>query len=174
MGAAEQTAYSQADPQVRNALLERANALANAEQANFNRRIGTQAGVSQKGLGATNRLLQQNINTQSGLITDIAGATASGLIGAANQSQQLGTGALSAIFGLSDYRLKDNVEHIGYDEEGRKLYSWDWKEGHEDITAGHATMGYMAHELLKSDPWAVYFGNDGYMRIHEDWLNGGH
>jgi hypothetical protein len=66
---------------------------------------------------------------------------------------------------LSDVRLKENIRPVGVTDEGVKLYTWDWKEGHEDITHGHPTFGVLAQEVAEAIPEAVTVGDDGYYRV---------
>ena len=110
---------------------------------------------------------------EADLIAGIGETAASGLIGAANASQQQGMSALGLLGSfLSDYRLKENVKLTGQDSEGRNLYSWDWIKGHEHITEGQPTTGWMAHEIIESDPRAVSFNAHGFMVINGGALHG--
>ena len=71
----------------------------------------------------------------------------------------------SVIPTFSDVRLKENIEPAGVTQDGIKLYTWDWKEGHEDLTKSQPTFGVLAQELIKVMPQAVHMSPEGYYQV---------
>lgn len=71
-----------------------------------------------------------------------------------------GAGMMIAAGG-SDRRLKENIEKVGVDEAtGLNLYEFNYR-GHP----GTRLRGVMADEVLKVQPDAVHYGEDGYMYV---------
>ncbi len=68
-----------------------------------------------------------------------------GLLGTVGQGLQV-AGSAAALF--SDARLKTDIRPLGRDAEGRNRYAWRYLWG----ALGE---GYLAHEVLKTDPQAV-------------------
>ena len=68
-----------------------------------------------------------------------------GLLGTIGQGLQV-AGSAAALF--SDVRLKTDIRPLGRDAEGRNRYAWRYLWG----APGE---GYLAHEVLKTDPQAV-------------------
>lgn len=77
-----------------------------------------------------------------------------------------GKGGLSAFFGTSDARLKENIRSLGQVGDFN-LYEWDWNE--EGVAAGAAvepTYGVIAQEVEQIRPEYVVMGDDGYRRVN--------
>ena len=68
-----------------------------------------------------------------------------GLLGSIGQGLQV-AGSAASLF--SDVRLKTDIRPLGKDAEGRNRYAWRYLWG----APGE---GYLAHEVLKTDPQAV-------------------
>lgn len=93
-------------------------------------------------------------NIYGGLLSGIGG-----LLGASSENAPWWTTI------LSDVRLKENIVPAGSTKEGVRLYTWDWKDGHEELTKDQPTSGVLAQELLEVMPEAVHVGDDGYYRV---------
>jgi hypothetical protein len=84
----------------------------------------------------------------------------------------LGAQTAGSIFGPSDPRLKENIQHVG-DIDGIRFYNWDWnEEGKRVADVSQATFGVMADELQKTHPQLVTTGADGYLRVNYAGLKG--
>jgi hypothetical protein len=106
-------------------------------------------GFSQLGLGAG------NLVTQAGQYSTGTGQTA-------GKQGNLGTilQAASMIPGISDRRVKMNIEKIGEYSDGLGKYRYEFKPGHE-LPTGIKYEGVMADEVKELRPWAYlpkYFG----------------
>lgn len=72
-----------------------------------------------------------------------------------------GAAKLAPVFGLSDRRLKENIEQVGRDERtGLALYEFNYKS-----TPGVRFRGVMADEVDAFDPGAVIRRDDGYLAV---------
>lgn len=80
----------------RNALLERADQIANAQFSPYRNRTATQAGISSGGLNTTNRLLQSGADAQSALLNQAAEAAAQVVQGQSQQRANTATGIFGA------------------------------------------------------------------------------
>jgi len=115
------------------------------------------------GLEAQLANIQGQLGQQTGL-AQLYGGVYGGLL--SGIGGLLGTSSTNAPWWWpSDLRLKENIKHIGEIKDGIKLYTWDWKEGHEDITGSQPTYGVLAQELMEVMPEAVHEGADGYYRV---------
>lgn len=66
---------------------------------------------------------------------------------------------------FSDKRLKENIKEVG-ELAGQKLYTWTWKDTEETKSfAGDAGIGFIAQEVEKTLPHAVYEEDNGYKKI---------
>ena len=82
-------------------------------------------------------------------------------------------GAVGGFVGglFSDLALKSNVEPIGKDKKGRTKYKWEWNETAKKMGIDHMpTEGYIAQELLGSDPQAVRINENGYLMVAAEEL----
>jgi len=100
----------------------------------------------------------------SGAITGGANAQAAGLMGAANARSQgvgnmIGLGALA----FSDSRLKHNIIRHGQDTNGNTLYRFSYNG--DEIRY----LGYMAQDLLKTDPEHVILDDSGFYKVTEKY-----
>lgn len=73
-------------------------------------------------------------------------------------------GALGGLFGagmglFSDRRLKENIEQVGKTDTGTPVYKFNY------IGSPVTHIGYMAQDLLESQPDAVMQDNSGYYRV---------
>jgi Chaperone of endosialidase len=110
-------------------------------------------------MGLTNQSNQANANAQNAQNN----ALLSGLFTLGGSLISSPTGTLSKIF--SDIRMKENIELIGYTENGLNVYDFDYKPEYKDI-AGHGRFrGVMAQEVEKIIPYAVITLNDGYKMV---------
>lgn len=115
------------------------------------------------GLEAQLANIQGELGQQTGL-AQLYGGVYGGLL--SGIGGLLGTSSTNAPWWWpSDLRLKENIKHIGEIKDGIKLYTWDWKEGHEDIVGSQPTYGVLAQELMNVMPEAVHMGDDGYYRV---------
>ena len=74
--------------------------------------------------------------------------------------------------GLSDVRLKKDIQKVGELTSGLNIYTWEWNDkAHEIGVADSPTYGVVAQEAAKLYPDAVTEGDDGYLRV--DYSAGG-
>lgn len=62
----------------------------------------------------------------------------------------------------SDIRLKTDIKRIGKTDTGVPIYKFRYKHG------GPVQIGYMAQDLLETNPDAVSMGPDGFYRVNYD------
>lgn len=98
--------------------------------------------------------------------TDVAGITQAGyanqMAGYNSGQQQLGglfSAGASLIPLLSDRRAKTDIKRIGQTDAGTPIYRFKYKHG------GPVQIGYMAQDLLETQPHAVTTGPDGFYRV---------
>jgi hypothetical protein len=60
---------------------------------------------------------------------------------------------------LSDRRAKTDIKRIGQTDAGTPIYRFKYKHG------GPVQIGYMAQDLLETQPHAVTTGPDGFYRV---------
>lgn len=98
----------------------------------------------------------------------VAGVDYTGLVNQKYQSEMNAynaqMGALGGLFGaglglFSDRRLKENIERIGQTDTGTPVYKFNY------IGNKQTHIGYMAQDLLETQPDAVRKGSDGYYRV---------
>ena len=147
-------------------LAERAQRLGEGEFSNFRNRIFNTAGFSSSGLNNTNRLLQQNVDSQANILNNAGASAASGLISGANQRGQA-AGAVGGLVGaFCDKRLKDSAVQIGTYEIGIPKYEWDWTDTALALVGDQPNQGPMAHEVQAIMPDNVHEVS-GYLRIKD-------
>ena len=103
--------------------------------------------------------------------TSVAGTDIAGLTNGAYQQQmqgyQAGQQQLGGLFSagasliplLSDRRAKTDIKRIGQTDAGTPIYRFKYKHG------GPVQIGYMAQDLLETQPHAVTTGPDGFYRV---------
>lgn len=139
---------------------------------NFNARaqrfgeLGDIIGTSQNAAAGLGGISQTGASNIANLRTQGANAMAAGGIAQANAQAQ-GTqnmvgliAAMAPFFAASDKRLKENILFVGKDEEGNKIYEWEYKDDEKPRYRGH-----MAQEVIKKDPGNVLFDAAGYMHV---------
>jgi len=110
-------------------------------------------------MGLTNQSNQANANAQNAQNN----ALLSGLFTLGGASLMSPAGTFTKMF--SDIRMKENIELIGYTENGLNVYDFNYKPEYKDI-AGHGRFrGVMAQEVEKVIPYAVITLNDGYKMV---------
>lgn len=62
----------------------------------------------------------------------------------------------------SDMRLKDNIEFIGYSDNGVRLYTWTWNRIAQALGINSPTIGVIAQE----HPYATVVGEHGYLQVN--------
>ena len=74
---------------------------------------------------------------------------------------------------MSDIRMKENIEFIGYLPNGLGVYEYEYKPEFKDHPlAGHGKFrGVMAHEVEKLIPNAIFETKDGYKAVDYSKLN---
>jgi len=78
-------------------------------------------------------------------------------------------GAIGGLF--SDVRLKSRLTHVGEYKPGVGIYEWEWtKEALELGADPNRTRGVLAQDVQHVDPEAVSRGDDGYLRIAENYF----
>jgi hypothetical protein len=100
--------------------------------------------------------------------SQVGGVDYSGLVNQKYQGEMqqynAGMGALGGLFGgvasiFSDARLKTDIKRIGKTDEGTPIYQFRYKSG------GPVQIGYMAQDLLETNPGAVSMHESGYMMV---------
>jgi hypothetical protein len=110
-------------------------------------------------MGLTQQSNQSNANAQNAQNNAILG----GLFTLGGASLMSPTGTFKNMF--SDIRMKENIELIGYMENGLNVYDFEYKPEYKD-TAGHGRFrGVMAQEVEKVIPYAVITLDDGYKMV---------
>lgn len=168
------TAYNNAADQFRQS---RSSAFNNANLNNFTTAQQSQAALRAQPLNEILALAGQGqvqqpqfgqINSPQLAGTDVAGITNQGY---ANQmteynAQQKGLGGLFdaglGLAKLSDQRAKQNIERIGQTDAGTPIYKYSYKSG------GPVEIGYLAQDLLETQPNALTVGADGLYRVFYD------
>lgn len=101
--------------------------------------------------------------------SQVGGVDYSGLVNQKYQGEMqqynAGMGALGGLFGgvasiFSDVRLKTDIKRIGKTDEGTPIYQFRYKSG------GPVHIGYMAQDLLETNPDAVSVHESGYMMVN--------
>lgn len=89
------------------------------------------------------------------------GGLGAGLAGAAGGAAAAGAVPTAASLGIfSDLRLKRNVETVGYDDKGRRVVDFEY------IWSPQVHRGYIAQEILQSDPHAVHMDDSGFLKVN--------
>ena len=168
-----------------NAMQQMYNNQVNAQQANFNNQntqrsnslneLLTQRSVPLNELLAVAgqgqvQMPQFASSPSTGVAgTDVAGITQAGYanqMGAYNSNQGMLGGLFSAGASLlpllSDRRAKTDIVRIGATDAGTPIYKFRYKTG------GPVQIGYMAQDLLETQPHAVSMGPDGLYRVQYD------
>lgn len=98
--------------------------------------------------------------------TDVAGITNSAYanqMSSYNANQKVLGGLFDAgagLFSLSDRRAKTDISKVGQTMAGTPIYKFRYKHG------GPTQIGYMAQDLLETQPHAVTIGPDGLYRVN--------
>lgn len=141
------------NPNMQQALNERATQLGMGEFGNYHNRIFNTAGFSSSGLANTNRLLQDNIDSQVNLLNNAGAQAAGNLIAGANQRGQAAGSVVGLIGSLfCDARLKKNARKVGEYHSGLGKYEWEWTEKAKELVGNQPPVGPMAHEVLEKMP----------------------
>jgi hypothetical protein len=69
---------------------------------------------------------------------------------------------IAALFGMSDIRLKTNIQRIGKTARGNNLYTWDWNSIGADLDGNQPGFGVIAQEVSED---AVMVGPHGYLMV---------
>jgi hypothetical protein len=171
-------AYDQEMQRLTNANTDQLNQLAlTGRQMGFNESIAMRNQPLNEIIGLMSGSQIQNPNAtfaqtpQSG----VAGVDYTGLVNQKYQSEMNAynaqMGALGGLFGaglgmfrFSDRRLKENIERIGQTDTGTPVYKFNY------IGQKQTHIGYMAQDLLETQPDAVHKGSDGYYRVRYDMV----
>lgn len=100
----------------------------------------------------------QTVSDPMGAIGGILGGLGSAAQGAAAMG---GPAGLAAMF--SDARLKRDITTLGYDAKGRRRVSWRYLWDRADA---EPHQGFIAQELLATDPYAVIVGPGGFLMVN--------
>lgn len=129
------------------ALQDRSTNIGKTYFGNYLDRLGQ---LSQLGLGA-------------GSLISGAGQVSKGTSGGDNGiGNAIGT-ALS-IIGMSDRRLKKNIEYVGLMDDGLPIYRFEYKSGH-GLPEGRQ-LGVMADDVEKIRPWAIGPEINGFKSVN--------
>lgn len=113
-----------------------------------------------------NAIAQQTSNIGQTLAQgQVAGAQAT----TAAQNQVFGDAAQIAAFAFSDYRLKENIIHIG-ESGGHRIYKWNWNDEAKSIgITSDIGVGVLADEVNEYMPEAIGY-IDGYMTVNYEMI----
>lgn len=151
-------------------LKSRSGAFNNANLNNYNSALQSQLALRQAPINELLALAGQGQVQQPSFVntpqTDTAGIYQQGY---ANQmaGYQQGQSTLGGLFSagasliplLSDRRAKRDIKRIGKTDTGIPIYQFRYKHG------GPVQIGYMAQDLLVTNPEAVSVGPDGLFRV---------
>lgn len=156
--------------------LNRSNAYNAANVGNFNTALSSQLALRQQPLneilalsGGAQLQAPQFTNSPQ---TQVGGTDVGGIINSGYQQQlaqynagqqQLGglfSAGASLIPLLSDRRAKTDIKRVGQTDAGTPIYSFRYRHG------GPVQIGYMAQDLLETQPNAVTTGPDGFYRVN--------
>lgn len=156
-------------------LQSRSSAFNNANLANFNNALQSQLGIRNQGINEISALAGGaqvqtpqfgGVNSPGLAGTDVAGIANQGYANAMGQynAGQKGLGGLFdaglGLLKLSDRRAKTDIERIGQTDAGTPIYKFRYAHG------GPVQIGYMAQDLLETQPDAVTMGPDGFYRVN--------
>jgi hypothetical protein len=75
-------------------------------------------------------------------------------------------GGLLGLLAASDIRLKTDLKYLGKEQNGLKVYDWEWNKKARELGLDiYPTRGYIAQEVKRKFPSAVVYGDDGYLRV---------
>lgn len=138
----------------------RQSTIANLNASNYAQALDT---ATQQNAAANQYplLIQQLLNGTIGTITPTTTVTGTqtsnpGWLSTLGSGLQA-AGTAAALF--SDERLKRDIQTIGYDERGRRMVSWRY------LWSDTVHNGYLAQELLATDPHAVSADEDGFLMV---------
>lgn len=70
-------------------------------------------------------------------------------------------------YNRSDRRLKENLQHVGTDEQGYRWYTWDWNAQAKLLGAHkYMPMGVIAQEVQQINPDAVKMDESGFLCVN--------
>lgn len=117
--------------------------------------IKQRGAVAEKDLltGARLNIMEAQSSRQAGKI-----GSAAAILRGTGSLIKTGEQAAMAAAGGSDYRLKEDIKHIGY-KDNHKIYTFKYKGG--DITY----KGVMAQDLLDKNPELVRVMSNGYLAV---------
>ena len=132
--------------------------------------------IGQNSAALTGSQTQQGTNNLTNIMGQAGNAQAAGIIGASNAQSQGASNAMSLIgtaasIYFSDARLKENIQYshtINHpdDDDGIDIYTWDWKEGAEDIVGDQLPVGPIAQEVMQDNPEMVDVDREtGYLKV---------
>jgi hypothetical protein len=167
------TAYQQ---QVGDFRMDRSNAYNAANAANYNSALQSQLALRQAPINEILALAGQGQVAQpqftSTPSTGVAGTDVGGITNSAFNANMQNYNANQSVLGglfsagaslvpfLSDRRAKTDIVRIGQTEAGTPIYRFRYKTG------GPVQIGYMAQDLLETQPHAVTVGPDGLYRVN--------
>jgi hypothetical protein len=154
-----------------------APAFYNAGTQAGNGAVGNQTAVSGQFLNANNQgaatiangqaLKLQGLGSVLNAQTSYANAQNAAMSGGGGSMGGLGSlmgGAASLYTAFSDVRLKENVEEVGYYENGLPMYEFNY------IGNDARFRGVMAQDVLEIQPDAISYSSDGYMMVNYGML----
>jgi hypothetical protein len=145
-------------------LRDRASNLASTQFSPYASRIATQAGVGAGGLNSTNALLQENANAQASILGNAGMQAGQNILAHQQRNAQTATGIggmLAMMF--SDERLKTNIRKVGIINNGIGVYEWEWKD--KERFKDMPTRGFIAQDVQKFEPSAVFYDDNGIMHV---------
>ena len=116
-----------------------------------------------QGVAASNQANQQRINN---LIAALGGAPTPTTTTQSKSPSNLDALTALALVASSDRRLKSDLKKIGTHSTGLNVYEWEWNA--KAFVLGldkHPRKGFIAQEVQKVFPEAVFEGTHGYLMI---------
>lgn len=156
-------------------LQSRSSAFNNANLSNFNSALQSQLGIRNQGINEISALAGGSqvqtpqfggVNSPQQAGTDVGGIINQGYanqMAQHNSNQKLLGGLFDAgsnLLMLSDRRAKTDIARIGETDAGTPVYRFRYLSG------GPVQIGYMAQDLIETQPNAVSVGSDGLYRVN--------
>ena len=129
--------------------------------ANLLSGIGQQTGLSQERLGE----LLANISTGSATGPQASLAQFNNTQGNAQAVGNFAS-AVGGVIGVSDRRLKTNIQQVGALPSGLNVYTWDWTKEGQRIAGNAQRIGVIAQEVQDVMPSAVTEHESGYLMVN--------
>lgn len=110
----------------------------------------------------------QNYNAEQAAGNNMMGGLFS--LGASFMGSPWGGAASKGLFG-SDRSIKQNIKHLGKNQDGLNIYKFEYKDEFKPVWGSGEFIGFMADEVKKIYPEAVVKHHDGYDMVDYGRIN---